>query len=669
MKRFAAVTLATLMLLTVFASAASAEVANNTINSLEIRGPVYNGTGLTEIIAAQGINDAITMNANSFAAFFYDLNKNVTTETLAIKNGAGTSGRIIGKGQLEYQTTIAQTTYKYKPFGNFSVLGFFADKYIPIKSNVASKLAKLVLDTDDKYTLKTGEKLDLGSGYSLQAKQVDVDGKKVWLEFDKDGQYIDDQIVATDSGDHIWSCELDKIQGEDNVPVLKVHVNQVFQGAVDSIAQIDGLWLIDYANAIKIESSDEFGKFNNVGINGATLSITNDDTMTLTRDSDVEMGQGMYFKVADSDALRFYAYKSITVPGTYEVRGQVATGDNQWDATNFAGFFYDLKKNVATESLKVSGLNGGRVIPKSGLTYSTTIKSVSFKDSADFKDTYPVLGFFADKYVPIKANDSSKLAKLVLDSDDKYTLKTGDKLDLGNGYSLQAKQVDVDGKKVWLEFDKDGQYVDDQIVATDTGDHVWSSELDKIQGEDNVVVLKVHVNQVFQGAVDSIAQIDGLWLIDYANAIKIESSDEFGKLNNVGINGATLTITNDDTFTLTRDSDQEIGQGMYFKIADSDALRYYPYVEKTIGNATTGPTPVTNATAPVTNVTTPAANETAPAGNETTTPPPEGTTPVAGTTSAATNNTTGKPAGTPGFEIVPGIVGLLAVVYFVRKYR
>jgi S-layer protein (TIGR01567 family) len=305
------------------------------------------------------------------------------------------------------------------------------------------------------------------------------------------------------------------------------------------------------------------------------------------------------------------------------------------------------------------------VIPENGLTYQTTIQKVDY-DWADWGQ-YPVIGFFAEKYVPLKSNDASKLAKLVIDSDDKYTIKTGEKLDLGDGYSLQAKQVDVDGKKVWLQFDKDGQYVDDQIVATDSGDHVWTSELDKIQGEDNVPVLKVHVNQVFQGAVDSIAQIDGLWLIDYANAIKIESDDEFGKLNNVGISGATLTINNDDTFTLTRDSEQEIGQGMYFKIADSDELRYYPYVEKNVGNATTGPTPVTNATAPVTNVTTPAANETAPA-NETITPPPEGTTPVAGTTSAAANNTSAEKP-TPGFAIVPGIVGLLAVVYFVRKYR
>ena len=90
----------------------------------------------------------------------------------------------------------------------------------------------------------------------------------------------------------------------------------------------------------------------------------------------------------------------------------------------------------------------------------------------------------------------------------------------------------------------------------------WEVELDDIQGEDDVVVLKVHVNQVFQGAVDSIAQIEGVWLIDYANAMTIESDDEFGKLNNVNINGATLSISNDDTFTLTRDSDQEIGSGI-----------------------------------------------------------------------------------------------------------
>ncbi len=405
---------------------------------------------------------------------------------------------------------------------------------------------------------------------------------------------------STDNSDNTWDVELDDIQGEDDVVVLKVHVNQVFQGAVDSIAQIEGMWLIDYANAMKIESDDEFGELNNVKINGDTLTISNEDTFTLTRDSTQEIAQGLSFKIADtsSNMLRFYPTKEITEPGTYEIRGQVAsgTGDMTWTADNFAGFYYDINDNVKTESLSVSDIEGN-VIPENGLKYSTTIENVAYEyENADAGwKTFPVMGFFAEKYVPIKPTKADKLAKLVMDSDTKQTLRTGESLDLGEGYALEAKQVDVDGEKVWLEFTKDGEYVDDEIISVSSGsDNTWDVELDDIQGEDDVVVLKVHVNQVFQGAVDSIAQIEGMWLIDYANAMKIESDDEFGELNNVKINGDTLNISNEDTFTLTRDSDQEIAEGMSFKVADTSTseLRYYPFVERTVGEGNETVTPI-----------------------------------------------------------------------------
>ncbi|AKB43303.1 S-layer protein domain-containing protein [Methanosarcina vacuolata] len=681
MKRFVASALAALMLLTVFASAAMADDnTTSAASTVEIRGPVYNGSSLTDILANNAYgNGTITMDANKFAAFYYDIDNNVTTESLTIKNVAGTSGRTIGDNGLVYKTTIGNAEYENKDvdWGNYSVIGFFADKYIPLKSNAADKLAKLVLDSDDKYTLKTGDSLDLGDGYSLQAKQVDVDGNKVWLEFDKDGAYVDDEIVSTDSGDHTWTCKVDDVQGEDDVPVLKVHVNQVFQGAVDSIAQIDAIWLIDYANAIKINSDDEFGKLNDVSINGPTITISNDDTFSLTKDSDQEIGQGLYFKVADSNDLRFYAYKQQTTSGTYDVRGTVVSGTQSytWTSDNFAGFFYDLKKNVGTETLSVSGVNG-RTIPKNGLNYSTTVSKVDYNADDVFNGTYPVLGFFAQKYVPLKSTDASKLAKLVLDSDDKYTLKTGETLDLGDGYSLQAKQVDVDGNKVWLELDKDGEYVDDEIVSTDSGDHIWTCEVDDVQGEDNVPVLKVHVNQVFQGAVDSIAQIDGLWLIDYANAIKINTDDEFGKLNDVSINGPTITISNDDTFSLTKDSNQEIGEGMYFKVADSNVLRYYPYVEETIGNGTATTTLGNTTSIDNTTVTdnmsvtsTPVVNSTEETQDVNASTPTNMETPTTPDTSAAANNTTETQNKSPGFGVIPAVFGLLLVFYIVRKNR
>ena len=682
MKRFAAVTLAVLMLLTVFASAASADVAG-------IRGPVFNGSNIDNIIDTQGDGNALIIDATEFAAFYYDINDNVTTETLSIVDVEGTEGNVIGENGLVYTTTIQQVAYEFENaaagWDNYSLIGFFAEKYIPLNENSADKLSKLVLDSDDKYTIRTGETLDLGQGYTLEAKQVDVDGEKVWLQFNKDGQYVDDEIVSvnTAAGGN-WNVELDDILGEDDVVVLKVHVNQVFQGAVDSIAQIEGLWLIDYANAMEIKSDDEFGELNNVQINGPTLTISNDDTFTLTRDSFDEIYNTLGFQVADTptNELRFYPIKEITEQGIFEVRGQVANGPGNfvWDASNFAGFFYDLNDDVSTETLSVEGISGN-VIPEGGLTYNTTIKNVDYEFFAPNAtwDQYPVLGFFAEKYIPINENSADKLAKLVMDSDDKYTIRTGETLDLGDGYTLEAKQVDVDGEKVWLQFNKDGQYVDDEIVSVNTAaGGNWNVELDDILGEDDVVVLKVHVNQVFQGAVDSIAQIEGLWLIDYGNAIEIKSDDEFGDLNNVQINGPTLAITNDDTFTLTRDSDLEIGgianNTMFFKVADTSAseLRYYPFVEKTIGegnltNETKTNETVTpvegNVTAPEGNVTTPEGNVTEPTeGNVTT----EGTTEATGETPA--NNTTGEGGnGAPGFGFVFGVVGLIAVVYLVRR--
>ncbi|MDD3247004.1 MAG: S-layer protein domain-containing protein [Methanosarcina sp.] len=671
MKRFAALSLAALMLLTVFASAASAA------DVIEIRGPVWNGSNIDTIIDTYGDGTTLTVDATQFAAFYYDIDDDVTTETLSIVDKADTTGNVIGEGGIVYKTTIQPVKYTYENaaagWSNYSLLGFFADKYIPLNPDKADKLAKLVLDSDDKYTIRTGELLDLGEGYSIEAKQVDVDGAKVWLELTKDGEFVDDEIISVTSAnavDNTWEVELDDIQGEDNVIVLRVHVNQVFQGAVDSIAQIEGVWLIDYANAMTIESDDEFDNLDDVSINGDTLTITNADTFTLNRDDSDLIAKGMYFKTADtsSNQLRFYVMKEITEPGTYEIRGQVASGtdDFTWNATNFAGFYYDLNDDVATETLKVSNVNGN-VIGENGLEYATTIENVDYEYSAPSEgwDQYPVIGFFAEEYIPLNADKADKLAKLILDSDDKYTIRTGELLDLGEGYSIEAKQVDVDGKKVWLELTKDGEFVDDEIISVDTGTNTWEVELDDIQGEDNVVVLRVHVNQVFQGAVDSIAQIEGLWLIDYANAMTIESDDEFGELNNVNINGDTLSITNDNTFTLTRDSDEEIGEGMYFKIADtaSSALRYYPYVEKTIGDEGVVVTE------------TPTGTETPSDDNMTeATTPAEGVTPAEGEVTATEGtNDTGEttteeaPADTPGFGVVLGLVGLLAVVYLVRR--
>src|SRR5574344_2141231 len=341
---------------------------------------------------------------------------------------------------------VVSTSYQYLSGEQYPLIELFGEKYVPLiakddpiwKSRI-NKLAKLVRDDDEKYAFKAGDMFDLGEGYTLEAKQVDIDGKKVWLEFTRDGKYIGDEIIDVGTGDSTWDVVLNGIQDEDNVVVFRVHVNQVFQGAVDSIVQIDGLWLIDYANVMTLEVGDEFGEY----------TITN-----------------------------------------------IVNGINSFNPGSLI-FYHDRAASYVT----------------------CNVVSTSYQYWSG--EQYPSIDLFGEKYVPLLAKNDpiwkshiNKLSKLVRDDNEKYTLKVGDMLALGEGYTLEAKQVDIDGKKVWLEFTRDGKYIGDEIIDVGTGDSTWDVVLNGIQDEDNVVVFRGHVNQVFQGAVDSIVQIDGLWLID-----------------------------------------------------------------------------------------------------------------------------------------------------------
>ena len=721
MKRFTAVTLAALMVLAVFASLASAASVGDTV---EIRSNVYTDYPLTH-------SQNITINSSSFAGFYYDLDDDISSETMTILAAGYDGNREIEDDPiegLEYQCDVVTTDYEYddSDWANkkYPVMGFFAEEYVPLFENDdgnatsihSDKLAKLILDSDDKHTLTTGESLDLGDGYTLEAKQVDVDGDKVWLEFDKDGEFIDDEVVDVSSdstnAEHTWTVDLDDVEDEDNVVVLKVHVDQVFQGSVDSIAQIEGLWLIDYQNAFTIDDGDEYGNLE-VDTSSDTGGVENlgyiklnnkDNSITLSKDSEKSIAEGLYFKVADNSTVRFYLMKQYTEPGEYEIRGTVVNQPNNvngypftWNYSNFAGFYYDLDDNIYSEELDILVSSGRKLeddsdgSDKIGITYYANVTTTDYEydeSGVDYWDNYqfPVIGFFAEEYVPLFDKDAAdsndftdchadKLAKLILDSDDKYTLTTGDSLDLGDGYTLEAKQVDVDGDKVWLEFDKDGEFIDDEVIDVSQDEvndslHTWTVDLDDIEDEDNIVVLKVHVDQVFQGSVDSIAQIEGLWLIDYQNAFTIDDGDEYGNLEVDSIMDGTgdylggLKLNNkDNSVTLTKDSDKHIAGDMYFKVADDgDYLRFYPYVERTIeGEGTTKVTETevptgtaeVNETAPVENVTTPGGEEAPTAENE-------------GTPAAETTTTEGE-SGTPGFGIVLGLAGLLSVVYLVRR--
>ncbi|MGP8329493.1 MAG: S-layer protein domain-containing protein [Methanosarcinaceae archaeon] len=680
MKRFTAIALAALMVLTVFASVIPTSAI--TVDSVEVRGPVYEGTNLTTVFEANGIQDGtnssvyyLEMNEINFAGFFYDIDEDVATENFRIYNHSGTKSLISNERTIEedgiiYTTTIDQVNYDYDGTGEwtdqYNLMGFFAEKYVPLENDTPDKLCKLLLDTDDKHTLRTGTVLDLAGGYAITAKQVDVEGDKVWLELTKDGEFVEDEVVSltTTTGEKDWLFDLD-VADEDDVEVFRVRVTDVFQGQVDSLAVIEGIWLIDYGNVLEIDSDDEFDGMEVSDIGTDYLELKNKNSITLSKDSVKDIAEGMKFKIADSTDLRFYLMKEYTDAGTYEVRGNVVqnNGDYSWDYKKFAGFFYDLDDDMATEELEIIEMNG-RGIEEKKLIYTTTIDAVGYDSDAFDGEEYQVLGLFAEKYVPIKENKADKLSKLLIDNDDKYTMRTGQSIDLAGGFSLTAQQVDVEGDKVWMELTKDGEFVEDEIIDVSGGEANWTYDRDDVQGEDDVVVFKVQITNVFQGQVDSLAVVEGMWLIDYTNIREIESNDEFGELEVDGsAGGMSIVFKNTGTITLTHDSTQDIAEGMKFKVADNDTtLRYYPFVEYTIGDTTPTNTTPTNTTPTNTTPTNTTPVNTTPV--DTT---PVDDTPVDTTTNDTTVNDTEDDDSIPGFASIFAITGLLAVAYLVRR--
>lgn len=120
----------------------------------------------------------------------------------------------------------------------------------------------MILDSNETHTLKPGETLDLGNGYALEVREIDIDSEDVLLEFTKDGQHVSDQNVLVDAdGNSTWTVTLDNVQGENDVVVMKINVKQVFVGTETSVIWIDGIWLIDYASARTLTIGDKIGEF------------------------------------------------------------------------------------------------------------------------------------------------------------------------------------------------------------------------------------------------------------------------------------------------------------------------------------------------------------------------------------------------------------------------
>jgi len=427
MKRITAIMLTAMMVLLASAMAVNAQV--------QVRGEVTD-------LGAQ----SFTWDYKNFAGFYYDIDKNIGTESITftlsnVDAGAATAtltDQQVGNAPrgVVYTTTAKPVDFKFEDWGQYNVIGFLADKYFASyvpggylyttskNTNLMTneQLSKVLVDDDTERTITSATPLALGEGYQLAIKSIDVKGNKVFLELSKNGQVVDSKVVqpSIDNagiGDKTYYYKVPIGETSDIIQIA-VHFKNAFGGVDTNIATIDGVFQIsDTATSIKADQTYDKMSIRTVDPTAGTVTMDNkDNQITLSKNKDTVLMQNVHIKTADQDAtaaspLRYYIYKLYTAPGTYEVRSTVADlsmAQVSWNPRTFAGFYYDIDKNIGDETITFrptsvsSNFDTGTLSDQQdtnglrGVVYNTSAQPKSFK----FKDwgAYNKLGFLANAY-------------------------------------------------------------------------------------------------------------------------------------------------------------------------------------------------------------------------------------------------------------------------------
>lgn len=536
-------------------------------------------------------NLTYTWTPQTYSGFYYDLDTGEGSENLTVQLSEGS--RTIGEGNLRYETVPIQTAFEYTDWGSYEVIGFMAERYFAgynANSSFADgeisvisdgQLSKILIDSDDRRSLYTGSSLILEEGYSLNIVEVDINGDTVWVQLEKDGNIIDDAFLSSND-DYVYTAELGDVE---DVPIIAVHFDQIFSGRETNAVFVEGIFQIS-DQYVQIRNGDEFGKMEVSSTSSSGIRMRNSDSITLRRGDTIDIMGKLSFVVADADDLRFAPIVEISEPGTYELRGTVHDdrfNTMAWTPFNFEGFYYNIDENVSTESLVIEELDG-RTIDDGDLVYSTRPARVEFEH--ENWGSYEVIGFMAEKYFAgypeatlgnsnsISVLSDNILSKVLIDDDDKRSLFTGSSLVLENGYSLEAAEVDVNGKRVLFNLYKDGELLDSGIIPSN-GDYIYEAD---IGGAENVPIIAAHVSTVFRSRETDAVFVEGIFQIsdDY---IEISEGDSFGEMEISSISDSGITMRNENPISLSRDKVVDLMGNVKFRVADASVLRFYPFVE------------------------------------------------------------------------------------------
>jgi len=587
----------------------------NAIDTIEVRGPV-----------AEVIDGAeYVWGPQDFAGFYYDADDNIGTETISLTIIDGALDEPCG---IKYETIAQEGDFEFEDWGSFNTIGFLGEEYFVAYVDdgylfddsedtnlmVDEQISKVLYNDDEEYTFTTGTPLKLKEGYELAIQAIDLDGGRVYLELNKDGNTVDSAIVEPSMylatiEDKTYTYTVDLGDTEDIV-VIAVHFKNAFRGAEQDLATVDGIWQIS-DEITDVEEDTEYDKMTIQTVDSDALYImmdNEDNKITLNRNKDTSLMGNIRIKTADQDVisatepLRFYLYREIAEPGTYEVRGSVAGvvygAAVEWDTSNFAGFYYDIDDNIGTEWI-VMTITGDALDEPCGVMYETSAQ----EDDFAYEDwgTFYNIPFMGDLYFAGYTYDtcteifdeagtanllvSEQLSKILVNDGISRVVASDEIVELKEGYALKFK-IGTDEKGILVELLHEGEVID-RVALSPPVTYVYTVDQD---GAPKVPTIAAHFQEPISIGGKSYCKVDGLWQIS-DTPIMVEEDTEYDKMTVqiVDSDGLYIMMDNEDNkITLAKNKDISLMGDIRIKTADQDCitaeepLRWYIYEEVTI---------------------------------------------------------------------------------------
>ncbi len=230
-----------------------------------------------------------------------------------------TSGKntVFQKG-FQYTTFLQPKEFEFKPWENYYVINFMGMQWFAgyDSSTTGTKAKKSLLEHeylgrvlwDAELQGKTfAGNYTLQEGYEIRIH--DVGNDSIFLELSRDGTSIESSVVKPNST-YVYEKDLGDV---DDLPIIMVHVDNVFTNGTEGFATIDAIFQISDQNLIQIERGDGIGEMQIVGLFPDAIMMVNDENINLNRDSRVYIAPMMSIRVADNDTLRYYLYTEQNV--------------------------------------------------------------------------------------------------------------------------------------------------------------------------------------------------------------------------------------------------------------------------------------------------------------------------------------------------------------------